>query len=493
MTAGPLKKYPRITRVLRAAASIRTKFALLSFVVVFVPIFLLNRYALREFDRFTSRALEEEMISHARFLGEQFRLHSHTPATPARTQRFRTMLRELGPQLQSRLRILSPAGIVLYDSSPKSMVGQDIASYPEVAKARSGHYGSRWRMTSDSSYVYYYIAMPVEAEGEGETLAITHVLRHTGPIIKAIKRMAHQQDATLGVSLLAAMLLSLIVAQTVTRRLRKLTSRTRKFSRTGRFAGDIGGHDEITELGQAMSRMTDDLDRRSAYNREFVATLMHELKAPLTAIRGAADVLEDGATENPKAREKFFGNIRFEVDRVTRLVGELADLTKLDNELASEMPEPIDYLAALRDIEQRLPIMLDTPHAPIHFNLPEPDTAISIRISAARLEQIIINLLDNAIRHTPATGSVTVEVAPHTANEITTHVRDTGCGITAANLPKIFDRFFTTEPKGRRQDAGSGLGLAVVKSIVERHHGSITVASTPTEGATFTIVLPPAG
>jgi signal transduction histidine kinase len=474
-----------LARLGRSLFSIRTKFAVLSFVVVFVPIYLLNRHALRVFDAFTSRALEEEMISHARILGEQFRLLTHEAPDSAREERFQAMLQRLGPQLQSRLRVLSVDGVVLYDSSTSSMVGRDLSSYREVARAMAGEYSARWRMTPDSSYVYYYIALPIA--GEDAPSAIVHVLRHTGPIIKTIKRMEHEQDVTLLISLLAALLLSLIVAQTLTRRLRRLTSCAREFTRSGRFAGRVGGRDEIATLGQAMSRMTEDLERRSLYNREFVATLMHELKAPLTAIRGAAEVLEDGAAEKPDTRGKFFGNIRFEVDRVSRLVGELSDLTKLDNELATEALVEVDFLLAIREIRDRLPVLFDGPHAPVAFELPE-DAAIRVGISAARLEQVLVNLLDNAMRYTPVDGCITVQVARPAHGEVCLTLTDTGSGIAPANLAKVFDRFFTTEPKGRRQEAGSGLGLAVVKSIVAGHHGTITVASEV--GTTFTLRLP---
>lgn len=476
-----------VTRWGRALFSIRTKFAVLCFVVVFVPIYLLNRHALSVFDGFTSRALEEEMISHARILGEQFRLLSHEAPEPARTERFQAMLQSLGPQLQSRLRVLSVEGVVLYDSSPTPMVGHDLSSYREVARAMTGVYSARWHMTADSSYVYYYIALPIA--GEGAPCGIVHVLRHTGPIIKTIKRMDHEQDVTLLVSLLAALLLSLIVAQTLTRRLRRLTACAREFTRSGRFAGRVGGRDEIAALGQAMSRMTEDLERRSLYNREFVATLMHELKAPLTAIRGAAEVLEDGAAEKPDTRAKFFGNIRFEVDRVSRLVGELSDLTKLDNELASQAPAAVDYLAALKEIRDRLPVLFEGEHAPVEFDLPA-EGAARVGVSVARLEQVLVNLLDNAMRYTPVQGRIAVQVTAPARGEVCLTVRDTGCGIAPANLAKVFDRFFTTEPKGRRQEAGSGLGLAVVKSIVEGHHGTISVASEVGEGTIFTLRLP---
>ena len=250
----------------------------------------------------------------------------------------------------------------------------------------------------------------------------------------------------------------------------------------------VGGRDEIAELARALNHMAAELQRTNQYNREFISTVMHELKMPITAIKGAAELLEQGAFAKEEARVKFLGNIRFETERLARMVWELNELTKLDTEMPHASKEKTDYGRCVRDIVERFETTLDSPHATIRVVLPAKP--VFARILPGRIEQVVGNLLDNAVRYTPASGLIEVTVEPGADSTVVTCVRDTGCGIAPSNLAKVFDRFFTTEPKDRPKDYGSGLGLAIAKSIVEHHQGSIAVESTLGQGATFSFRLP---
>jgi signal transduction histidine kinase len=467
--------------------SIRWKLIVLTTLVVAAPIYFLNQEAIKAFNAFTSRAQEAEMISHARIIGEQYRAFVHAAAPASRTgaeERFAALLRELGPELQSRLRVLTPEGRVCFDSSARPMIDAELSAYPEVARAMAVGYGSRWAIDHDENRVYYYIALAIR--GDEGAVALVHVLRHTSPIIKAIVAIQHDQRVAMTLALLAAVAAATILAQTMTRRLRKLTRDACAFASGEHVEHVVRGRDEIGELGAAMARMARDLARRNAYNRDFVATVMHELKAPLTAIKGAVEVLGQGAGEKPEPRAKFLGNIAFEVERLIRMVGELTALTKLDTDDVDRAAAPIDYAAWVRGFAQRAETMF--PARPgIRFSVPAGE--LWVAADPDRLEQVLCNLLDNAVRYTPADGAIDVDVSADRA-QVVIQVRDTGRGIAASNLDKVFDRFFTTEPKGRTDDYGSGLGLAVARAIVERYHGTISVASAEQSGATFTVALP---
>jgi signal transduction histidine kinase len=215
---------------------------------------------------------------------------------------------------------------------------------------------------------------------------------------------------------------------------------------------------------------------------------MHELKMPITAIKGAAELLEQGAFAKEEARVKFLGNIRFEADRLARLVWELNELTKLDAEIPRAQKEKVDYGQWVREAVERYLPTLEAVHAEIRVDLPE--NPLWVRIVPGRIEQVIGNLLDNAVRYTPVAGRIEIQVTAGPDNTVVTTVRDTGCGIAAANLGKVFDRFFTTEPKDKPKDYGSGLGLAIAKSIVESHQGTIRVESLAGQGAAFFFTLP---
>ncbi len=471
--------------------SIRIKIMLATFLVVYVPIYLLNRYSVRTFDEFTRKALEEEMIGHARLLGEQYRLILASRPTKERapiTPGFARLVRRAGTQLQTHLAVVSPAGRVLVDSEKESLVGENISELPEIAKAMTGRYGARWAMTPDRKRVVYYIALPVR-DDSGAVLGIAYVTQHTGQIHKAIVAIERDQKWAMSLALVGGLIISAVVAQTLTRRLRRLTRAARDYAR-GQAPLDLSlrGHDEIGELSHAVTFMAGEIEKRNAYNKDFINTTTHELRTPLTIIKGAAEVLRDGEADSPEAERKFTDNILIATERMSGMVDDLHELTKLDTENVQATRELIDYGAYVEEAIERLEPTLSTPHARIE--LTEPDAPARVYASPPRIDQVLANLIENAVRYTPPDGTIAVTVTPGPDGAVTTSVQDTGQGIAPTNIDRVFDRFFTTEPKGERKPYGSGLGLAIVKAIVENHRGEIRVESERDKGACFTFTLP---
>jgi len=470
--------------------SIRWRLMLVSFLLVLLPVYFLNRYAISSFDRFTSKAMEETMISQAFMLGEQYKAvvaDADKAGASVRAEAFASALGRYGDEVQSRLQVLSPRGVVLFDSDPDSLVGADFSGRPEIANAmRGGGYKAAWRLTRDGSRVFYFVPLPIR-DGD-RIVGIAYVTHHTGQITKTILKMTRDQRLVMAVSILLAVLASATMAQTMTRRLRKLTRAAMQYAR-----GDapldlqIRGRDEIGELGRAVTHMADEIEQRNEYNRDFVSTVMHELKTPVTAIKGAVEILEGGALEKEDVRRKFLGNIRYESDRLTRMVGELGELTRLDVEMLRGSKKKTDYCSCVREIVDRLLPTFDEDHAGLDVSL--PDETIEAMIVPDRIEQVIANLLDNAFRYTPETGRVKLSVAGQDGEVITT-VADTGVGIPSGSIERIFDRFYTTEPKDIPREYGSGLGLAIAKSIVENHQGRIWAESRPGDGSRFVFSLP---
>ncbi|MBN1812385.1 MAG: HAMP domain-containing protein [Anaerolineae bacterium] len=216
----------------------------------------------------------------------------------------------------------------------------------------------------------------------------------------------------------------------------------------------------------------------------FVSDVSHELRTPLTAIKGFIETLQDGAADDPAVRDRFLNTIALETERLTRLTNDLllltrADAGRLDLHLAS-----ID----LGDCAQRAVAQL-AGHARekrIVVEIESPDGPASAQADADRIHQVLVNLLDNAIKFTPPGGRVTVSVGDR---EVT--VVDTGPGIPADEIPHIFERFYRGDrSRARLGPDGSGLGLAIAKAIVEAHGGQIWVTSEPGKGAAFRFTLP---
>ena len=187
--------------------SIRLRLMLMSFVLVYAPVYFLNHYAIEAFDDFTSKALEEEMIGHAFMFGEQYKamvLGLGESGMKGMDREFAALLKSYGPKVQSRLRVVSPTGVIHFDSGKESMVGEDISSRPEIARAMAGHYKARWQLSEDGKHVFYYSALPIAHEGE--VVGIAYVSRHTGQITKAILAMKDDHRLAMIVALVAALL-----------------------------------------------------------------------------------------------------------------------------------------------------------------------------------------------------------------------------------------------------------------------------------------------
>ena len=463
--------------------SLRWKLMLMAMVAVFVPLYVLNRYAVAEFDRFTRKAWEDQMIDVAVTVGEVFK---HTLAA-SELLAFGNLCDGISEETDSRIQVLWPGGQVFHDSARlDNAEGPDLSHRPEVAEALLGRYKASWELTPDKSYVFYHCAQPIEtADG---VIGAVLVSRHTGPIVGAILRMYHHQRVTTLLALLFSALVAALLSWTMTRRLRHLTRAASGFARgEASLPVPVRGRDEIGELADTFNRMAEEIEARNAYNRDFVTTTFHELRTPVTAIQGAAELLEQGAAEKPAARKRFIANIRYQSERLVRLIGELNELTRLDMDVPKAAAEEVDYGRALEGILERLEPVFDEERAKLEVDLPGENLPVRIRVG--RFEQVMANLLENAFRYTPSDGTVQVTVRRE-GDRVVTRVTDTGPGISASNLEKVFDRFFSTEPKDAYRGYGSGLGLAIAKRIVENHQGTIRVESRHGQGAVFEFTLP---
>ncbi len=206
----------------------------------------------------------------------------------------------------------------------------------------------------------------------------------------------------------------------------------------------IGGGGEIDELGESFAAMKERLDARLRYIEGFAADVAHEFKSPLTSIRGAAELLGEGADDEPDARARFLRNIELDVARLDRLVSRLLELSRI--EASSEPMTPIDLPALLARVTARA----RGPEQPIELRYHA--AARAVRAREADLETALLNLLDNAVRFSPAGVPVEIDVTGGPAS-VALAVRDHGPGISPANLPRIFDRFFTTDARPRRHRA----------------------------------------
>lgn len=248
----------------------------------------------------------------------------------------------------------------------------------------------------------------------------------------------------------------------------------------------VAPYEEFRQLTQSFNAMLDRLQQIVEAQRRFVGDAAHELKTPLTAIKGNLEV----ALQKPRSPEAYHDTlaaIHGQIERLIQLSKSLLTLAQFSGDHPPVSLHPLDLGRLLRELAQELTILIEEKGGTLRLDIEKVPPVLG---DEGLLKQLIVNLLDNAIRYTPQGGTVTLALQQAGAREVTFSVEDSGPGIGADHLPHLFERFYRVDPGRDRKSGGAGLGLSIVKEIVVAHHGRIQVWSEPGRGTRFTITLP---
>lgn len=297
-----------------------------------------------------------------------------------------------------------------------------------------------------------------------------------------------------GVLAVGGGLIAFVVFGPARRRLRKVQDATERLGRGDQHArAPEHGGDEVAAVARSFNQMAEELGARAEAlqasdkaRRQLLADVSHELNTPLTAMRGYLETIAMPETElDADTRNRYFGIVMEETHRLEQIIGDLLDLARLEGSGTAMRHGTVQVPALFERVAMRHERDLQAHGVTLARNVgPDADTVVG---DANRLEQALQNLAANALRHTPNGGTITLSakrVGPH----LRLRVADTGAGIAPQHLPVIFDRFYKAD--NARSSGGSGLGLSIVKAIVERHGGTVSVRNGP--GAVFEILLPAA-
>ncbi len=254
------------------------------------------------------------------------------------------------------------------------------------------------------------------------------------------------------------------------------------------------GNDEIDELsrevfetGSEVRRRMRELNRTDNYRKEFLGNVSHELQTPIFAIQGFAETLRDGALNDPEVNHVFVERILRNTERLGALTRDLVDISRLETGTLTMAQEPVDLDELSREVFDALEMKATSRGITLRRKM--PDGLSTVTGDRQYIGQVLMNLVDNAVKYTDSGGEVTVEIVPE-GETVSIIVRDTGVGIDAAHIPRLTERFFRIDKGRGREEGGTGIGLAIVKHILAAHQTSLNVQSTPGEGSSFSFTLP---
>ena len=295
-------------------------------------------------------------------------------------------------------------------------------------------------------------------------------------------------------SILVAAVIGLIAIRLMTRKLERMKRAVHAFS-----SGDtkrriaITSHDELDELGRAFNEMAERIDanieqlrRADDLRRELIANVSHDLRTPLASMQGYLETLVLKYEQMEKGeRIQHLKTTLASTERLTRLVYELFELSKLEARQSEPKPERFSMAELMNDLAMKFsPVAISNG---ISLSMANVASSYMVRADIGMIERVIQNLIDNAIRFTPKGGTVELG-ARSEGNKVWSMVRDSGRGIASNDLPHIFDRYY--QARSIDSESGAGLGLSIVRKIVELHDEKVTVQSDPVKGTTFEFSLP---
>lgn len=407
------------------------------------------------------------------------------------------LFEEYAHAARCRLTLIARDGRVLADSEAAADKMENHANRSEVQSALAGQAGSIRRNSPTLGVPFLYVAVPVPDGALRLAVPLSEIQNQ----VDAIRR---RMLASTAIAFLPAILLAALFARWVSRRLGLIIEYSAELAK-GNFQARLAspGRDELgllerklNETGETLEGMFQELEREHAeleklerVRKDFVINVSHELRTPLASIQGYTETLLDGAIHDPDHNVRFLGIIRQNAERLANLTADLLTLSRVElkQQKFQFASYDVDHLVQ-NTVDSMLPLARKK-NITIQFSA--STSRPEAFCDSEAVNQILTNLVDNALKYTPENGSILVgvrELSPHPFVEI--FVKDSGIGIPREDLPRLFERFYRVDKARSRELGGTGLGLAIVKHLVRAQGGEVRVTSEVGSGSEFAFTLP---
>ena len=400
---------------------------------------------------------------------------------------------DLAKILGIRVTVIDKTGSVLGDSETDPASMENHIGREEVASALSDGVGESSRFSKTLRFNMKYVAVAVRKNGN-----TTGIIRFSMPLVE-VERELSIINRVIFLGGFLVVLITLMIGYFISK---KISGPIRNMERTTRSIAkgdlsrrvDIRSNDELGGLARSFNLMADELqskidnlNKMDKIRTDFVANVSHELKTPLTSIKGFIETLEDGAIDDKENAKKFLNIIGRHAERLSTIINDLLSLAEIEGGRTAIELTMVDIRHLLDEVVWGFGHALSEKKQKL--NVEYKGTDFKVKGNKDKIEQVLVNLIDNAIKYTPQEGNLRISLFEQKEN-VMISIEDTGIGIPEEHLDRIFERFYRVDKARSRELGGTGLGLSIVKHIIMLHNGHIDIDSKVGKGTKITIVLP---
>ena len=461
----------------RLWSSLQVKFSLSYILIMAAVLVLLNTYPILVSEDLVFRAKETSLQNSVSVM--VYSLSGLDRLNEENVAQAMAVVEETG---LSRILVTDSAGKVLYDTRETNDALGEYSFYTEIVQALLGN--DMFSSSYQSGAFRSRAASPVLYQNQiiGAVYAYEYDTEQAA-LLEGLQSNLLRLSAGIAVVMLG---LSGLLSRAMTRKIGRLLTAIRQV-REGAYShrAEVRGHDEIAQLAQESTSLTDRPQTTENARRRFVSDAPHELKTPLAAIRLLTDSILQTDNIDPETTREFVTDIGQEAERLSRITEDLLRLTRLDSGVL-DPPAVVDVLPVLEQVMRMMSLIAQEKGTELTYRSEGTCTVLSSR---DEIHQIIYNLTDNAVKYSPSGSTVQVSLFRE-AGQVVLTVEDNGAGIPEEDLPRLFERFYRVDKARSRAAGGTGLGLAIVSDTVERRGGTVTAANRPSGGAVFTVRWP---